>query len=97
MKSLARYPMDPEAWVDGASDVKRVCEKNNWSCDGAVDVKKVRDVTPPAPVDVAPDIVNDAYEVAVSEDPGLLERPTGEVKAEIKDKITPHWKKKSTT
>lgn len=36
--SLAKYPGDPEAWVDGRGDVKRVCEKRGWGCDGAVRV-----------------------------------------------------------
>jgi hypothetical protein len=35
---LARFPGDPEAWVDGRGDVKRICEQRGWSCDGAIQV-----------------------------------------------------------
>ena len=35
---LARYAGDPEAWVNGRSDVKRVCEQRGWGADGAVSV-----------------------------------------------------------
>jgi len=34
--TLARYPGDPEAWVSGKGDVKRVVERRGWNCDGAV-------------------------------------------------------------
>lgn len=36
--SLARYPGDPKAWVDGRGDVKRVCEERGWGCEGDVKV-----------------------------------------------------------
>ncbi len=36
---LAEYPGDPEAWVDSRGDVKRVCEKRGWGCEGAVTTK----------------------------------------------------------
>lgn len=42
LSSLARFPGDPEAFVDGLGDVKRVCEKRGWDCDGDVKVKGVR-------------------------------------------------------
>lgn len=36
---LARFPGDPEAFVsEGRGQIKRVCEKRGWSCDGAVKV-----------------------------------------------------------
>lgn len=34
---LARYPGDPEAWVSGRGDVKRVVESRNWKCSGSVE------------------------------------------------------------
>lgn len=39
LSSLAAYPGDPFAWVDGKGDVQRVCERRNWNCDGAVKVQ----------------------------------------------------------
>lgn len=38
MSSLAAYPGDPEAWVDSKGDVRRVCEKRGWGCEGKVNV-----------------------------------------------------------
>lgn len=37
LSSLARYPNDPEAWVSGLSDVRRVVTDRGWNCSGAVD------------------------------------------------------------
>jgi hypothetical protein len=34
---LARFPGDPQAWVDGKGDVKRVCEERGWKCTGSVE------------------------------------------------------------
>jgi len=39
MSGLARYPGDPKAWVGSKGDVRRVCEKRGWGCEGAVNVK----------------------------------------------------------
>lgn len=35
LSSLARFPNDPEAWVSGLSDVRRVVTERNWNCTGA--------------------------------------------------------------
>jgi hypothetical protein len=35
---LARFPGDPEAWVEGRADVERICRRRGWSCEGAVNV-----------------------------------------------------------
>ena len=35
---LARYPGDPEAWVDSLSDVRRIAERRNLNVQGAVNV-----------------------------------------------------------
>lgn len=56
LSSLAAFPGDPEAWVDGRDDVRRVCEKRGWDCDGDVKVKGVRPDTS-GPYRVADDIV----------------------------------------
>ncbi len=40
MASLARYPGDPEAWIDSKSDVQRVCRKRRQTCEGEVTVKE---------------------------------------------------------
>jgi hypothetical protein len=33
--SLAKYPGDPAAWVESRDDVKRVCERRGWGCEGS--------------------------------------------------------------
>lgn len=39
LSSLAAYPGDPEAFVSGKSDVRRVAESRGWKVTGAVNVK----------------------------------------------------------
>lgn len=39
LSSLARYPGDPLAWVEGRGDVVRRCEAMGRGCEGAVTVK----------------------------------------------------------
>ncbi len=36
--TLARFPGDPQAWVSGLNDVKRICKERNWGCRGAINV-----------------------------------------------------------
>ena len=39
ISQLAEYPYDPGAWVNSTAEVKRRCEEQGFSCDGAVKVK----------------------------------------------------------
>jgi hypothetical protein len=39
LSSLARFPGDPEAWVDGRGDVERIALKRGWTVQGDVSVK----------------------------------------------------------
>lgn len=57
---LARFPGDPEAWVSGLSDVKRICSDRGWNCHGAFEYEAPEPWSPPAPdVPVAEDIVQE--------------------------------------
>jgi hypothetical protein len=38
LASLAGFQRDPEAWVGGDDDVKRVCKKRGWGCEGSITV-----------------------------------------------------------
>jgi hypothetical protein len=73
---LAASPGDPEAWVSGVGDVKRVCEQRGWSCDGSVKVgapvyqEPPEHLRPDAPYRVAPDIVARHVADRLAEDPG---------------------------
>ncbi len=39
LSGIAAYPGDPEAWVSGRGDVKRVCDERNYTATGAVNRK----------------------------------------------------------
>jgi hypothetical protein len=73
---LARFPGDPEAWVGSRGDVKRLCERRGWYCEGSVNHKPV-DVEFEDPFDkpyrVADDIVDDAVADIVSREPEAKE------------------------
>lgn len=38
ISQLAAFPGDPQAWVDGRSDIERVCRQRGMGCDGAVNI-----------------------------------------------------------
>ena len=89
---LARYPGDPQAWVDGRGDIKKVCEANGWGCSGQVDVK-VSERPPRPDVDIADDIVEEKVAEAIKQDPDLASKDRNALKEEVKEKIRPHWTK----
>ena len=68
---LARYPGDPEAWVDSLSDVRRIAERRNLNVQGAVNVVAPESSTPPAPYRVADDIVAGHVADRLAEHPDL--------------------------
>lgn len=58
ISGLARFPGDPEAWVSGLSDVKRICTDRGWNCHGAFEHEAPEPLFSPAPdVPIAEDIV----------------------------------------
>lgn len=73
---LAAFPGDPEAWVSSRSDIKRVCEKRGWGCEGAgIKVAPVV-LDQPGPYEkpyrVADDVVEDAAAIQM-ENEGLTD------------------------
>ncbi len=92
LSGLARYPGDPEAWVSGRDDVRRVCEKNNFSCEGAVSVKSQK-LGAPEEVGIAEDLVQDALATELAHNPDLAEKPREEVREQVREKLKPHWVK----
>jgi hypothetical protein len=93
---LARFPGDPEAWVSSRGDIRRVVEKRGWSCEGLVNVSANRDNFDPGPgVGIADDIVEDRLRKAAAQDPSLVatKKKRAKAKAEIREKIKPHWVK----
>lgn len=69
-RSLASYPGDPKAWVDGRGDVERVCLERGYNCEGMVTVKQGPRPAPPKVV-VAPDILARTAAELRRENPGM--------------------------
>lgn len=81
--TLARYPGDPEAWVDSLGDVKRICEARGWEAEGAITVQAPRYAgEEPGPYAIADDLVEKYVEDKISENPDLAAR-----RAEVKEEI----------
>lgn len=87
---LASYPGDPTAWVAGRGDVERVARDKGMNVEGLVTVKSApRD---PAPeVGVADDLVSQALESRLEQNPGLAFRDQGELRHEVRESIKPAW------
>jgi hypothetical protein len=92
--SLALYPGDPRAWVDGLGDVKKLADERGCDVDGAVTVRAAKK----RPWDrkdyrVADSIVDRLAKEAVVRDPSLKEKPKEEVREMVREKATPDWAK----
>lgn len=98
ISQLARFPRDPEAWVRDPSDIKRVCEKNNWGCDGLVKVKAHE--TPPEPdIPIAKNIWDRRTQAILEKNPEMpieaareraFDEATGKVELNPIQRVTDH-------
>jgi len=95
VNGLAQYPGDPRAWVSDRSDVLRVARENGMTVSGAVDYKpdsRLADLAMAKPdTRVADDLVHSAMMDRMEADPSLALRDQGEVFAETRERIAPHW------
>lgn len=93
MSQLAddRGPKDPEAWVRGRGDVRRVCEKRGYGCEGTVKTQRREREVPR--VGLAEHLVEDRVNLMIAADPAKALKPREELKEEVRDKHTPHWAK----
>jgi hypothetical protein len=89
---LARFHGDPEAFVDSKDDIRKLCERRGWSCEGAVNVK-AREVEPKAGPVLAPDIVESLVDDMIDKDPGLATKHRQELREAAIDKHGPKWGK----
>jgi hypothetical protein len=96
LSQLATFPGDPRAWVADQHDVQKVCEERGWGCEGAVNVKSVPLIEPPAPPPaVAPDIV-DGKVAEILQTVPAVDRPRVDIqdlREQVVDKIAPPWAK----
>lgn len=83
-RSMARFPGDPEAWLDSRGDVSRLAEQRGWNVEGAVNYSAPEQAPPPE-VDVAPDIVDRETAIALEQCPG--ERP-GDVRERVYNRLS---------
>lgn len=92
MKTMSdgRGPQDPEAWVAGRGDVKRLCEKRNYDCEGTVKHKAHERVV--ERVGVADDVVAEAVSIQIEKEPEKAPKAK-QLAAEYREKHTPHWLK----
>ena len=90
LSGLARFPGDPEAWVDSRGDVERVLNKRGWGCEGTVNVKPSEaKEAPEAGPAMAPDLVDKyATEIAMRDPhPELVDM--ADLKEQVVDKMAP--------
>jgi hypothetical protein len=83
-----RGHMDPSAWVDSVSDIKRVAKARNLNVSGIVNVQG-HEVEPVRPA-LNPKIVNKLAKQAMASDPKLTRQ---EAVRQVKEKHSPAWKR----
>jgi hypothetical protein len=86
-----RGHLDPEAWVDSAGDVLRVAKKRDLEVHGIVDYVPPQKA-PPKEVDINPRILREHVREEMRSNPKLKR---GEAVEKVKDRIVPHWKRKT--
>lgn len=91
LSGLARFPGDPEAWVNGKSDAKRVCEQRGWGAEGAIKVTPRQ--AAPTQTTIAADLVDSEVNRILSTVPEP-DRPyvdTEDLREQVIDRRQPHW------
>lgn len=81
---------DPEAWVSGVDDVRRVAKARNLEVHGIIDYVPPEQ-EPPKRVDIDPGILQENVDAEMAKDPSARRE---DVVEKVKDRIVPHWKKK---
>ena len=81
---------DPAAWIDSVSDIKRVAQERDLHVSGIVDY------TPPEKpkkesVAIDPGILRENVRAEMKKNPGARKE---DVVERVKERITPHWKRK---
>lgn len=87
-----RAHRDPEAWVDSIDDVKRVAKKRNLEVRGIVNYTPPEQA-PPKRVALNPEIIKENVKKELEANPGMRKADAVE---KVKNRMTPHWKKKKS-
>ena len=90
ISGIARFPGDPEAWVDGRGDVERVARQRGWGVEGAVKVS-AEPSPPPPDIALSERIVAERAQRVLESHPEPHKVDVGELKEQIRQK---HGKKK---
>lgn len=75
---------DPAAWVSDTSDIRKVCEKRGYGCEGLVKVRAA-ELDPTPTVRLAEDLVQEKMQQALMENPGRAAK-LGELREEVIEK-----------
>lgn len=67
---LARFPGDPEAFVESKSDIRKLAAKRKLKCDGIVECDFLERKPPPSKYQVADDIVDRELEKEIKQKHG---------------------------
>jgi putative FmdB family regulatory protein len=66
MPEIARFPGDPEAWVQSTDEIKSVIERRGWAAEGDINVK-AEAKAPKPDVPLAPDLVAEKVETILED------------------------------
>lgn len=91
MSGLAdkRGHLDPEAWVDSVSDIRRVAKKRNLNVQGIVNIE-AHEEPPKKSLGLSKEVTTELAEKMLKQNPKLK---ASEAIEAVKEKHTPHWKK----
>lgn len=98
LSGLAAYPGDPEAWVSGRDDVRRILEKRGWGCEGTMSIKPRESIgEPDAGPTMAADLVEKyAQQIAASvPDSHLVDMD--DLKSQVVERMAPKKRGRKAT
>jgi hypothetical protein len=92
LSGLARYPGDPEAWVESRGDIRRILEKRGWGADGLVKMPVRKDESPPAlESGLDPSLVDEYVNDRLAAVPEGEKVDAEAVRHEVVSQLKPHW------
>jgi len=89
MPALADFPGDPAAFVsptDGRGHIKKVVASRGEDCEGIVNYKAPRGTRGEEPPKLAPDLVEDAVDAMIEENPSLALKDRDDLRQQVIEK-----------